>query len=402
MTESDSSLGAFCPFPPVRIKGVPEGILSGINFAVKDVFDVAGHVTGCGNPTWLATHAAATDTAPIIQMLLDSGASLTGKTITDELAFSLIGDNCHYGAPSNPLAPDRVVGGSSSGSAAAVAGGLVDTALGTDTAGSIRLPASFCGLFGFRPSHGRLPLAGVMPLSPRFDTVGWFARDAAMLRRIGDVLLRVEGKTGADDANGMRPRGVLLVEDAFAITDSQVNAALGPAIDAVTAALGSPRDIMITRYGLEDWMRHFSILQGGEIWRTHGAWITAHRPVFAPDVAQRFAWTATIRPEEIEAADAAVRLICARLEQLLADRDLLCLPTAPGIAPLRRAERKELDSFRARALCLSSIAGLGGLPQVTLPLAELDGCPLGLSLIARRGGDEMLLAACERAAKAAW
>lgn len=146
------------------------------------------------------------------------------------MAFSPFGENVYYGTPVNPAAPDRVPGGSSSGSASATAGGVVGFALGTDTAGSVRIPASYCGLFGMRPTHGRISVAGVMPLSPSFDTVGWFARDATMLKRVGDILL---------DGGAASPvRGVLLLEDAFDLADAETRPALERAAQQVSDAIG--------------------------------------------------------------------------------------------------------------------------------------------------------------------
>ena len=170
-------LNAFCRHATARLDGAPAGPLAGLRFAAKDLFDIEGHVTGAGNPDWLALHAPATRTAPVVRRLVDAGASMVGKTHTDELSRGIFGENAHYGTPVNPKAPGRVPGGSSSGSAAAVSGGLVDFALGTDTGGSVRIPASFCGIYGIRPTHGRLPLDGVVGQARSFDTVGWFARD---------------------------------------------------------------------------------------------------------------------------------------------------------------------------------------------------------------------------------
>jgi amidase len=173
----------------VYLPGAATGPLAGLTFAAKDLFDVAGYVACAGNPDWLRTHAPAGKTAPVVQTLLEAGATLMGKTVTDELAFSMSGENIHYGTPINPAAPARIPGGSSSGSASATASKLVDFALGTDTSGSIRVPASYCGLFSLRPTHGRISCQGVIPLAPSFDTVGWVARDATLLQRIGEVLL---------------------------------------------------------------------------------------------------------------------------------------------------------------------------------------------------------------------
>lgn len=385
------SLGALCRGGMVTIEGAAEGPLSGLYFAAKDVFDVAGRVTGCGNPTWFGTHGPAAATAPAVQALIDAGATLVGKTLTDELAFSLTGENVHYGTPVNPAAPGRIPGGSSSGSASAVAGRLFDFALGTDTGGSVRIPAGFCGLFGFRPSHGRIATGNVVPLAPSFDTIGWFTRDADLLARVGGILLGT-----VEDAPC--PRGVLVVEDAFALADPVVRASLGPVIDAVTAALGPPRNVTLSRFGLHTWFPHFRVLQGREAWACHGAWIGEAKPGFGSGIGERFAWAATVTDAAVAESSAFRARMTETLDDLLANNDLLCLPTAPCIAPLRNSPGAVLDDFRSRAQSLLCIAGLAGLPQVTLPLGEADGCPIGLSLIARRGGDAMLLEAARRAA----
>ena len=189
MTMLNAPLNAFCADSDAYLAGATTGPLAGLTFAAKDIFDVAGHVTGCGNPHWKATHGPATSTAWVVQTLVDAGATMTGKTITDELTRGIFGENMHYGTPRNPRAPGRVPGGSSSGSASAVAGKLVDFALGSDTGGSVRVPASFCGLYGLRPTHGRIPLDGMLLQAPSYDTIGWFARDAETFARVGAVIL---------------------------------------------------------------------------------------------------------------------------------------------------------------------------------------------------------------------
>ena len=233
----DNRLGCFCPHGDIHIEGTQGGPLSGLTFAAKDLFDIEGHVTGAGNPDWLATHAPAPATASAVRKLLEAGASLQGKTITDELAYSLAGVNMHYGTPVNPACPDRLPGGSSSGSASAVAGGLVDTALGTDTGGSIRVPANNCGLYGIRTTHGQVAKDGLVPLADSFDTVGWFARDARTLARVGEVLL------GPRESF---PAGRLVIAtDCFDLVGADVRAALKPLVDRLIAPSAFLRDRFI-------------------------------------------------------------------------------------------------------------------------------------------------------------
>src|SRR6201987_4605894 len=182
-------INAFVPGPRVRIEGATHGPLRGLTFAAKDLFDVAGYPTGGGNHDWARAHPVPTRHAWAVQTLLDAGATLVGKTITDEVSLGILGENAFDGTPLNSKAPDRVPGGSSSGSAAAVAAGLCDTALGTDTGGSVRVPSSFCGLYGIRPTHGRLNLTGMMSQAPSSDTTGWCARDAEAFARVSSVML---------------------------------------------------------------------------------------------------------------------------------------------------------------------------------------------------------------------
>jgi len=387
------ALGAFVPAPQPHIVGSVTGPLVGRRFAAKDIFDIAGFVTGCGNPDWARTHAPAERNAPTVQALLDAGAELVGKTITDELAYSLNGQNYHYGTPTNVNAPGRIPGGSSSGSAAAVAGGLADFALGSDTGGSVRIPASYCGLFGLRPTHGRITLEGVMPLAPGFDTVGWFARDAELLRRVGTVLLGLESKT---EGSAGRWKRLLLAEDAFALAVPAAQAALAPFVERLEQRLTPAQRVLAAETDtLQDWMLRFRSIQAREIMETQGAWISETGPSFGPEIQERFDWAATIPEEQAVSAREQRAVFAKRLAALLGDDALLCLPTAPGIAPLTTSTADELVAHRSAVLSLTSIAGLSRLPQISLPLAKVDGCPLGLSLIAPAGGDEDLLAFAE-------
>lgn len=387
MRERDSilerdHLGAFCTHTHVERAGAESGPLHGLTFGLKDIFDVAGHRTGFGSPDWLATHGHALSTATVATQLLEAGVHLSGKTHTEEMAFSLTGENAHYGTPINPAAPNRVPGGSSSGSAAAVAGGLVDFAIGSDTGGSVRAPASFCGIYGIRPTHGRISLQGACPLAPIFDTVGWFARDASLLARVGGVLL---GGTAA------APGRLLLATDAFALALPGAADALAPALARVAALLGAIEPVTVSEEGLTAWFDVFRVLQYDDIWTTHRSWITRVRPTFGPQVGPRFDAVAQVQPHEVAVMRERRVDISARLDALLEDNAVLVLPTVPDIAPLLRLPPAETVAFRERALAMLCIAGLGGLPQVNLPFGTLHGCPIGLSLIAARGNDELLL-----------
>ena len=380
-------LGAFCRHTHVALAGASTGPLAGLTFGLKDIYDVAGHKTGFGSPDWLATHDIAQTHADVTSQLLAAGAMLMGKTQTEEMAFSLTGENAHYGTPINIAAPDRVPGGSSSGSAAAVAGRLVDFAIGSDTGGSVRGPASFCGVYGIRPTYGRISLVGACPLAPLFDTCGWFARDPDMLARVGNVLLG-----GAASVPGR----LLFSDDAFGLAMPDAVTALQPALARIIDVLGTPEHVTVSADGLSKWFDVFRVLQFADIWATHREWITRVQPHFGPSIQPRFAAVAKVEASDVAQMKTARKPIVAQLDALLANNAILVLPTMPDIAPLLNASAADTIIFRERAMHMLCIAGLGGLPQVSLPLASLHGCPLGISLIAARGNDEMLLALAQQ------
>ncbi|HMB78118.1 MAG TPA: amidase, partial [Kiloniellaceae bacterium] len=349
-------LGAFVPDAEVRRAGAGAGPLKGLSFAAKDIYDIAGLVTGCGNPDWAATHAVAQEDAWGVATALAAGAELVGKTITDELAYSLNGQNAHYGTPTNVNAPGRIPGGSSSGSAAAVAGGAADFALGSDTGGSVRIPASYCGIFGLRPTHGRLSLAGVMPLAPSFDTLGWFARDAETLGRVGEVFF---GESlDADPA----PARLCLAEDAFELAGPAARTGFAPHLAVLTSRLGAPIVAQLSApEGFPHWMRVFRLLQAREIQAQHGDWIRATAPAFGPEIAERFTWALSITEAEAAPLEAERTRLRRRLQDLTANETVICLPSAPGIAPRLDATAADLVEHRSRVLGLTAMAGLAGL-----------------------------------------
>jgi len=379
-------VNAFVDYADVPVPNAAAGPLAGVTFAVKDIFDVAGYVTGCGNVEKMQEDAPAKANAPCVQRLLDAGARFVGKTHTAELAFSLDGRNTRLGTPKNPAAPGRVPGGSSSGSAAAVAAGLVDAALGSDTGGSVRGPASFCGLVGLRPTHGRIDIFGAMPLAPSLDTVGWFTRDIGLHARIGAVML------GAD-RDGPPLTRLLHADDGFAALMSPGEAeALAPAVARARAAAGSVEAVTVALEGLEAWMPVFRLTQGYEAWKAHGAWITARKPRLMPPVAARFEAARQVTEAEYRDAAEKRRRIAARVTGLLGDDGVLILPTLPTIAPKLDDGEDVFEAFRAKALSILCIAGLAGVPQISLPMATFQGCPLGLSLIGPPGRDQALIA----------
>ncbi len=376
---------AFCPHSEAYLEGAGDGPLAGLSFAAKDVFDVAGHVTGCGNPDWLASHEPAQETAWAVDTLVRSGATMAGKTHTDDLTRGGFGENAHYGTPINPRAPDRVPGGSSSGSAAAVAGGLVDFALGTDTGGSVRIPASFCGLYGIRPTHGRLSMAGVLPQAPQFDTFGWLTRDAEMLARVGAVLYGAE--IGRD-----RPNRVAIADDAFALADPPVaQRARRIALRIAELTGGGGETMRICPTDLSEWRLFQATLQRKEAWANFSDWIDRANPRFAFDTAEIFFTGATVDEALWRRARDARPGIVEIIDGHLAGGAVICLPTMPSVAPRRGERRSTLRATLPGMLTLTCIAGLAGAPALSLPVGEVDGVPFGISLIGARGSDEALL-----------
>lgn len=379
---TDNPSGAFCPQGIIKIKGAASGPLARLRLGVKDIFDIAGHRTGAGNPDWLASHGPAVRQAAAVELLLAAGADIIGKTMTDELAYSLNGENYHYGTPVKPVSPDRIPGGSSCGSAVAVAANLCDIGLGSDTAGSIRLPATFCGVWGFRPTHGAVSSEGVVPLAPSYDTVGWTAPDAAVMARVGDVLLP-GGQS--DPSSSVR---LLIADDAWALANTEVRSALDVKLPLLKAQFDSVTHQVLAADGLLQWQQVFRVIQGREVWATHGDWIKSHVPTFGPGVRERFQWASTISADAAGTAEIERRRIAGVLDNLLKDA-ILCIPSVSFVAPLKGSPTAEAD--RTRALCLLAIASLASLPQVAIPAGRVDGCAVGLSLIGARSTDRALL-----------
>ena len=379
------TVNAFCRHTHVEVPGATEGLLAGLTFGAKDIYDVAGQRTGFGSPAWLARHPAATNTARAVARLLAAGANLVGKTHTDEMTYSLAGENAHYGTPVNVNAPGRIPGGSSSGSAAATAAGLVDFALGSDTGGSIRGPASFCGLFGLRPTHGRIALEGARPLAPSMDTCGWFARSATLLERVGRVFFD-------KSASYHGFARLLLADDAFALADTGIRDALAPSLDRLAALLCPPSTIRLAEDDLLTWADRFRMLQGWEVQETYGDYLRRERPALGPGIGERFEWALALEETDVQPLRALRRAFADRLESMLGDDGVVALPSMPCIAPLRGSPPEVMNAFRRRALAALCPAGLAGLPQISLPFGTLDRCPVGLGLIAPRGADERLLA----------
>lgn len=372
-----------------------EGELSNLSFAVKDSIDIKGHITGCGNPTWRKTQFPAAVNALCVDQLLAHGAIFRGKTVTDEITFSLDGENIHHGTPLNPKAPERVPGGSSSGSASAVACGLVDFALGTDSGGSTRVPASNCGIFGMRPSHGAISTAGVVPFAPSFDTVGLFAKNYEILEKTASVLLSIEIPFEPEIGN------IYLVKEAFALSDKEVCQALQQSLAKLSATFpGRVKELslhmLVEEFDpihLHKWLHTFTLCQNAEVWSTHGHWVEGVKPEFGPRIQSNFDYAKKIDRKELAQAIRRREWYFNLMRDFLKPNDLLCFPTTPKIAPLKGALENSLyeDDYYSKTLSICSIAGICRLPEISIPVGSVESVPVGLSMAGSHRNDDFLL-----------
>ncbi len=366
------------------IRGTADGALAGLTAVVKDMYDIAGQRTGGGNPEWLAAHPPARTHAAAVARILDAGATIAGKTVCDEFFYSVSGINAHYGAPANLRAPGRIPGGSSSGSAAATAAGVCDFALGSDTGGSVRVPAAFCGVYGLRPTHGRVDLAGAMAMAPTFDVGGFFANAPGVMRRVGAVLL--------DGASVAAPVTALIVaEDAFGQADAPVAALGQDFLASAAAALPRPQTRTIAPDGFDPWREAFRIVQAFETWHSFGDFVTHAKPALGPGVKERMAGAAAVTAAQADASRRIVAAARTHVRALVPPGTLVALPSAPCIAPPVDLSGEAMESFRVRVMRLTCMAGAAGLPQINIPIGTVAGCPAGLSFMAWAGGDEALL-----------
>ncbi|MFQ3235233.1 MAG: amidase [Paraglaciecola sp.] len=364
---------------------LPDQLLSGLKLAVKDLFHIKGLPTSAGNPDWLRTHPVSQATSPVVSKLLANGATLVGKTITDELAFSLNGQNIHYGTPVNILANNRLPGGSSSGSAVAVSDKSADIGLGTDTGGSIRVPASYNGLVGLRTTHGLVSTEHMVGLAPSFDTVGWMTRDLHTLSKITDVLLTKTDK----------PRQTSLSDFQFGIALELVSTCEHSALLTALYKNAINEQHVLHSLGTEILTfasATFKVLQGWEIWQTHGPWILKHQPYFAPDIHARFLWCKSLTKQDQQSAVQQRLIFEKHIAGLFDQCDVIFLPTSPGPAPLLTTLPVELEIYRHNLMNMTCIAGLCGLPQLHIPAGLHHGAPVGFSLIGQKNSEKTLIA----------
>jgi amidase len=379
------SVHPFVDYPDRPVASAEEGVLLGRTLAVKDVYDVAGYPTGGGHPLLRRTAGRRSTHASAVAALLGAGARFVGKTHTDEFAYSMNGENQHYGMPANPRAPGRIPGGSSSGSASAVASGLADLALGTDTGGSVRLPASYCGLIGLRTTHGSISLAGVQPLAPSFDTVGWFARDLDLYLAVAEVLI---GEPGASTA----VRQLVVADDILEqVIGPLERMAFSRCLERASERVPIAGHVRVAEGQFDRWRHVFRVIQAFEAWSAHGEWIERHKPELGEGIRQRFEWARGVTRDDYLSAQESRRSISAHIRSLVPAGTALIFPTAPSVAPLPGRQGDELENYRARAISMMCSAGLAGLPQLSLPMGAVEGLPFGLSLLGWPDSDFDLL-----------
>ncbi|KAJ4955178.1 hypothetical protein NE237_011961 [Protea cynaroides] len=390
--------------------------LNGLTFAIKDIFDIEGYVTGFGNPDWARTHSPAVSTAPVVLALLNAGATSVGKTVMDEMAYSIQGENIHYGTPVNPCAPDRIPGGSSSGSAVAVAAKLVDFSLGTDTGGSVRVPASFCGIYGIRPSHAVVPTTGVIPMAQSFDTVGWFARDPVILNQVGHVLLQLP------NVEPVQPSHIIIPDDCFQLLSIPSDRVTQVLLKSVEKLFGGQ---IVRHTNLGDYvkdkvpsLKHFmgegndqlennipSLVALSKAMRwfqryefkiNHEEWISSVKPDLGPGISERVQEALMTTGEDIDIFHTIRNEFRAALTDLLEEFGILAIPTVPGPPVKLQTESVALETVRSRAASLLSIAGVSGFCQVNIPLGMHENLPVSVSLLAKHGADGFLLNLVEK------
>ncbi len=394
MVSTRDPLNAFLDYPGIPVHSAGNGPLAGTTLAVKDIFDVAGYPTGRGNPAWERQAVPAARTASAVQQLLDAGARFVGKTQTEEFAYSMIGINAHFPSAVNPKAPDRVTGGSSSGSAAAVAGGLADIAVGSDTNSSIRAPACFCGLIGLRTTQDRIPLDNTMPLSPSFDTFGWFARDAALYEKVGEVLL------GEDPHDTALARAWRLPSVEALLLGDQEREAYEAMVATVQERLGVSAAPLPMPVDMDEVFAAFRPIQGFEAWQAHGDFVTRQGGELDPLVRRRLEYARAITASEMRAAQDRREVFRRQFSEALGADGLVILPTTPGAAPLKAWTTEQLDAYALRSLKMTSLAGFLGDPQINIPLGSVGGAPFGISLMGPANTDRQLIALARRVLQA--
>lgn len=378
------ALQAFVRDNHIALEGANSGKLKGLTFAAKDVFKILGSTYGNGHPEWLHTSSPDDFTTSIIMKLLEEGADLVGKTVCDELCFSISGENWNYGSPINPHDPRRFAGGSSSGSGVAAAGGLADFTLGSDCLGSVRVPASYNGVLGMRPTYERVPNDGEAPYTESMDVLGYMSNDTEVFKKVSEIIL-------GEDKKPVQFKKLIIAKDCFNEVDKNVREALEPAIKYIRDQVSVVEELDISLEGLSKWVEVFRYIQGYEVWESYGGWIRKYQPKLSRGPKERLEWASRITLQQYKDAYREKQNITDRIDNIISEDTLLCLPTAASVAPLRTAPLEEINITRAQSSSLLCISPLTGIPQITLPMIKQYNVPLGISLLGKRGTDLSLV-----------
>ena len=358
------------------------GLLKDLKFVTKDMCDIKNFKTSCGNPDFYKKCKPANDFAPFLKKILNKGAKLKGITICDEFFYSVIGENNHYGTPVNLNAPNCVPGGSSSGSAAALTTNLYDFSIGSDTGGSVRVPASFCGLYGIRPTHGRIDATGVYPMAPSFDTIGWFSRDVDIFKKVGSVLLN------KDEASNISFNSYVIAEDLLELAEENLQRQF---IEYLNTKLPNLLRIKISTKDKAEIADYFRILQGGEIKEHVIPWIEKNNPEISTEINNRIKMASNITKDEINLANKFRKDLISEVNISLPKGNIAIFPTTPFSAPLCGQDEYALGASRKKLMSMTSITGMTSRPQISIPKLKDKTGPVGISLLGWENSDEILL-----------
>ena len=358
------------------------GLLKDLKFVTKDMCDIKNFKTSCGNPDFYKKCKPANDFAPFLKKILNKGAKLKGITICDEFFYSVIGENNHYGTPVNLNAPNCVPGGSSSGSAAALTTNLYDFSIGSDTGGSVRVPASFCGLYGIRPTHGRIDATGVYPMAPSFDTIGWFSRDVDIFKKVGSVLLN------KDEASNISFNSYVIAEDLLELAEENLQRQFN---EYLNTNLPNLLRIKISIKDKAEIADYFRILQGGEIKEHVIPWIEKNNPEISKEINNRIKMASNITKDEINVANKFRKDLISEVNISLPKGNIAIFPTTPFSAPLCGQDEYALGASRKKLMSMTSITGMTSRPQISIPKLKDKTGPVGISLLGWENSDEILL-----------
>jgi len=368
--------------PKMDIQINKNGLLSNLNFVVKDMCKIKGHKTSCGNPDFYQKCQLAYDYAPFLKNILNAGATLKGITICDEFFYSLIGENAHYGTPTNLNAPGFVPGGSSSGSAAALTTDLYDFSIGSDTGGSVRVPASFCGLFGIRPTHNRIKTDDVYPMAPSFDTIGWFSKDIKIFNKIGQILLNFNDKTD------IKFKEFVIPKDLLELVNPEISNLFYKYINNHFPEI---KTVRLSKHSKDIIADNFRILQGGEIKKCVIPWILKYKPKISPEINNRIEMAMKITTDEINKAQKFRENLKLEIDETLPKGIIALFPTTPFSSPKCGLSDEQLASHRKKLMEFTSIAGMTSRPQISMPKFKDNTGPIGISLLGWQYSDEVLL-----------